>query len=96
MKSAEREQMRRNLLEQWGNNLRSAREAHLVIGRDGIARSMTQAQLADDVGVTQQAVAKWEGGEAAPDALHQYLIAKALGVKQPHLLFPIPREVARS
>ena len=41
---------------------------------------MTQEDLAEKVGVSRQAVAKWESGETAPDLEKARLIACAFGV----------------
>lgn len=41
---------------------------------------MTQAELAEAVGVTQAAVAMWENGTTAPRPHHQAAIARALHV----------------
>ena len=42
--------------------------------------SMTQEDLAEQVGVTRQAVAKWESGETLPDLDKSMRLAEALGV----------------
>ena len=39
----------------------------------------SQKQIAEEVGVTQQAFCKWENGEALPQADKLPLLAKALG-----------------
>jgi len=41
---------------------------------------MTQEDLADKVGVTRQAIAKWESGESTPDLEKSRLLAEAFGV----------------
>ena len=52
------------------DNLVSLRKLH----------DMTQEDLADIVGVTRQAVAKWESGETVPDLEKSRAIANAFGV----------------
>ncbi|MBQ3793957.1 MAG: helix-turn-helix domain-containing protein [Lachnospiraceae bacterium] len=42
--------------------------------------SMTQEELAEKVGVTRQAVAKWEAGDSLPDLEKSKLLAEALNV----------------
>ena len=42
--------------------------------------NMTQEDLAEKVGVSRQAIAKWEAGETAPDLEKARLLAAALGV----------------
>lgn len=42
--------------------------------------SMTQEELAEKVGVTRQAVAKWESGDSLPDLEKSKLLAEALNV----------------
>ena len=41
---------------------------------------MTQEELAEKVGVTRQAVAKWESGDSLPDLEKSKLLAEALNV----------------
>lgn len=43
-------------------------------------RCLTQAQLADAVGVTQSAVARWEQDQAVPALRHRRLLAEVLEV----------------
>lgn len=43
-------------------------------------KSMTQEDIAEKVGVTRQAVAKWESGETMPDLEKSRLLAETLGV----------------
>lgn len=47
---------------------------------------MTQDDLAEKVGVTRQAVAKWESGETVPDLEKSMLIADAFGVSLDELV----------
>ena len=42
--------------------------------------NMTQEDVAEKVGVSRQAVAKWEAGETTPDLEKARLLAEALGV----------------
>lgn len=59
---------------------------------------LSQEQLADRLGISRQAVSKWETGEAMPDATKLAPLAKALGVSVDWLLteddeqFSPPRE----
>lgn len=43
-------------------------------------KKMTQEDIAEKVGVSRQAVAKWEAGETTPDLEKAQLLATALGV----------------
>jgi transcriptional regulator with XRE-family HTH domain len=52
------------------NNLAQLRKLH----------PMTQEDLAGKVGVSRQAIAKWEAGETLPDIEKGRLLAEALGV----------------
>jgi len=51
---------------------------------------LTQAQLADLIGVSRQAEAKWESGATAPDITKIPDLAKALGTTSDELLSPNP------
>ncbi|MDO4649859.1 MAG: helix-turn-helix domain-containing protein [Eubacteriales bacterium] len=42
--------------------------------------NMTQEDIAEKVGVSRQAVAKWESGETSPDLEKSRLLAETLGV----------------
>lgn len=55
-----------------------------------LKNALTQAQLADLVGVSRQAEAKWESGASAPDILKIRDLAKALGTTSDVLLSPDP------
>ena len=54
--------------------------------------SMTQEDLAEKVGVTKQAVAKWESGESLPDLEKSRLLADALGVSLDELVNHEPED----
>ena len=54
--------------------------------------SMTQEDLAEKVGVTRQAVAKWESGESVPDLEKSKLLAEALGVSLDELVNHEPED----
>ncbi len=45
-----------------------------------IARGLTQAQVADRIGVGQSAVAEWERGAKRPTLDHAKALAKVYGV----------------
>lgn len=49
-------------------------------------KKLSQEELAAQVGVSRQAVSKWELGEAAPDIGKLLALAKAFGVTTDHLL----------
>ena len=49
-------------------------------------RKLSQEELAAQVGVSRQAVSKWELGETAPDINKLLALAKAFGVTTDHLL----------
>lgn len=50
------------------------------------AAGLTQEQLGELVGVTRQAVSKWEGGQAVPDALVIASICRVLHVSADYIL----------
>ena len=43
-------------------------------------KAMTQEDIAEKIGVSRQAVAKWESGETSPDLEKSRLLAEVLGV----------------
>lgn len=49
-------------------------------------KNITQRMLADSLGVTQQAVAKWENGKAEPDTETLKKLAKYFGISVDRLL----------
>ena len=55
-------------------------------------REMTQEELAECVGVTRQAIAKWESGETIPDLEKCRLLADAFGVSLDDLANYEPEE----
>ena len=59
-----------------GNNIYSLRKA----------KKVTQAQLAEKLGVSEQAVSKWEQGRSCPDIAILDEIADALGISLIELL----------
>lgn len=59
--------------------------AELRKARDRIGK--TQAQIAEEVDVSQPAVQKWESGAALPRTVDVRAVAAAYGVK-PELLLP--------
>lgn len=50
------------------------------------ARGITQQQLADEIGLTNKAISKWETGQGMPDITLLPLLAEILGVKVDELL----------
>ena len=54
------------------------------------ARGLSQEELADAVGVSRQAVSKWELGESQPEVDKAVLLAQALGVTTDQLLLGEP------
>ena len=50
------------------------------------SRSWSQEQLAEQIGVTRQALSKWENGTAIPDTNNVIQLAKLFGVTTDYLL----------
>lgn len=67
-----------SLHRRWGRNIARARRA----------LGMSQVDLAQRVGVCQQALSKWEGGVHAPNDRNRVALAAALG-RGPYDLFPL-------
>lgn len=55
-------------------------------------RSMTQEQLAQELGITAQAVSKWENGQSYPDILLLPKLAEVYGVRVDELLGCAPEK----
>ena len=55
-------------------------------------RGMTQEDLAEIVGVSRQAVAKWESGESFPDIEKSRLLAEAFDVSLDELVNHQPED----
>ena len=49
-------------------------------------KKMTQEDIAEKVGVSRQAVAKWEAGETMPDLEKSRLLAELFGVTMDDLI----------
>ena len=60
----------------FGDRLKAARKEH----------GFSQEQLAEQVGVSRQAVSKWEVGDAIPDTDKLVPLARALGITVDELL----------
>ena len=56
------------------------------------ARELSQEKLAELVGVSRQAVSKWEVGDAIPDTDKLIPLARALGITVDELLGNVPEE----
>lgn len=72
------------IAEVWGQRIKECREA----------RSLTQTQLADQLGVEQTTVSRWERGNAAPGPERQVAIAELLERSWAELFSPTAEEVA--
>ncbi len=55
-------------------------------------RGLSQEKLAELVGVSRQAVSKWEVGDAVPDTDKLVPLARALGITTDELLGNVPEE----
>lgn len=58
-----------------------------------LERQLTQKQLAEQLGVTDKAVSKWETGNSLPDILQLLPLAAALGISAAELLGGPPEEL---
>lgn len=58
------------------------------------AAGLTQEQLGEQIGVTRQAVSKWESGQVVPDALTVARMCEVLHVSADHLLLGIEQDLA--
>ncbi len=67
----------------WGSNIRRFRQAH----------GLTQNDLADEVGVSQATVARWEDGRFEPSRSRKVILAEVLKVDVA-VLFPLTRSAA--
>ncbi len=76
------------LLRTWGNNVRMFRLAKAA--RDGIDRSRSMQQMADDLEVSKATLSRWETGKCCPTDSHKIAIATYLDVDV-RSLFPLVR-----
>lgn len=53
-----------------------------------INRSLTQAELAEKIGVSRQAIFDWENGKRSIRPVNLYAICKALDVSEDDILLP--------
>ena len=53
----------------------------------------SQEQLADELGVSRQAVSKWERGEASPDTDNLIALARLYGITVDEVLFEKPERI---
>ena len=60
----------------------TSEKLQLIRRREGL----TQEQFAEKVGVTRQALSKWENGESLPDAVNLLSISRLFGVSIDRLL----------
>lgn len=63
-----------------------------IIQKKRAERGLSQEQLAEQVGVSRQAVSKWEVGDAIPDTDKLVPLARALGITVDELLGNAPPE----
>ena len=57
-----------------------------VLKQHRVACKMTQEFVAETIGVSRQAVSKWESGESAPSTTNLLALAKLFGVEAEELL----------
>lgn len=72
------------IAEVWGQRIKECREA----------LSLTQTQFAEQLGVEQTTVSRWERGNSAPGPDRQVAIAVLLGRDWAELFSPTAEEVA--
>ena len=54
-------------------------------------RNITQEELAERVGVTRQAISKWERGDGLPDLYNIQSLAKVFGISIDELINDAPK-----
>lgn len=64
----------------------NARSLGAVLKQNRINRNMTQEFVAETIGVSRQAVSKWESGASDPSTTNLMALAKLFGVKAEDLL----------
>ena len=68
-----------------GENIKSRREE----------LKLSQEYIAEQLGVSRQAIAKWEGGQSSPNSENLIKLANLLSVPIDELLFSLPEEMTR-
>ena len=59
------------------------------------SKGLTQDAVAFDLGVSRQAIAKWEGGQSSPNSENLIKLANLLSVPIDEPLFSLPEEMTR-
>ena len=67
-----------------------------VIREYRISRSMTQEFVAESLGVSRQAVSKWESGTSSPSTSNLFALAELFGVPAEELIRKVNAETGRS
>ena len=67
-----------------------------VIREYRMNRSMTQEFVAESLGVSRQAVSKWESGASAPSTANLFALAKLFGVPAEELIHKVNTETDHS
>lgn len=61
-----------------------------------VRKYLTQAEVAELVGVTEDAVASWESGRRLPRFRHRRKLAEVLGVDPNEIRYPVRKSAKRS
>ena len=67
-----------------------------IIQRERTRLGLSQEKLAEQVGVSRQAVSKWELGDAVPDTDKLVPLARTLGISVDTLLDHHPQETEKT
>lgn len=71
------------------STIRNSASIGAVIARAREAKGLNQSELAREIGVSPQAVQKWEAGSSSPRPSKVAQIAQVLGI-EPMALLPVP------
>lgn len=62
------------------------KEIGRIIREERIHKNLTQAQLAGQIGVTQDSISLWEKGKRIPDTQYVIALCKVFGISADYLL----------
>jgi len=57
-----------------------------IIREERLSKNLTQKELAEKMGITQDSISLWEGGKRVPDTQYVIMLCKILEISSDYLL----------